>query len=448
MVLGADEPVSGGEGRGARRVRAIARWRGWMSLRAGAGAIGPEGHAAKNGAAVLRAGAGTPGPDVAGPGPGSRVSRTSLALAVVREHPRHVVLAALAGRPPRRPGGRGRARWWSPSASPRSPQRPRPAALAAAAVLAGATLADARLAALDAGVLAHLHGRSIETRAIVLEPVRDRVRGPSVARVRLLDGLRRGRAGRSCAPGPGHAATHGRRPGERWGDSGQGSRAWRDRRRGGGRRGRAGAGRAWGGGHRGGVRAGGAARVRGRVSAAAECARGDRRAARGRRPGSGAVGSPGGWTGCGGGPRPGSGERLAAPEAALLRGMVLGADERLSDEVKRRLPGVRARAHPGGVGAERDAARGADPRRRARSSACRYTVRIALAAAVVALYVPLTGAGPSIQRAGVMGVAGLVAAMAGQPGHGGTDCCWPLRRRSRSTRGHRRSRDGSCRSPR
>ena len=30
----------------------------------------------------------------------------------------------------------------------------------------------------------------------------------------------------------------------------------------------------------------------------------------------------------------GLGERLAAPEAALLRGMVLGADERLSEEVK------------------------------------------------------------------------------------------------------------------
>ena len=30
----------------------------------------------------------------------------------------------------------------------------------------------------------------------------------------------------------------------------------------------------------------------------------------------------------------GLGERLAEPEAALLRGMVLGADERLSEEVK------------------------------------------------------------------------------------------------------------------
>ena len=43
--------------------------------------------------------------------------------------------------------------------------------------------------------------------------------------------------------------------------------------------------------------------------------------------------------------------------------------------------------------------------------------RLLLALALVALYVPLTGAGPSIQRAGVMGAAGLVAALAGRPAH-------------------------------
>jgi competence protein ComEC len=36
--------------------------------------------------------------------------------------------------------------------------------------------------------------------------------------------------------------------------------------------------------------------------------------------------------------------------------------------------------------------------------------------ALIAIYVPLTGAGPSIQRAGVMGAAGLVAALADRPG--------------------------------
>ena len=35
--------------------------------------------------------------------------------------------------------------------------------------------------------------------------------------------------------------------------------------------------------------------------------------------------------------------------------------------------------------------------------------------ALIAIYVPVAGAGPSIQRAGVMGAAGLVAALAGRP---------------------------------
>jgi competence protein ComEC len=41
--------------------------------------------------------------------------------------------------------------------------------------------------------------------------------------------------------------------------------------------------------------------------------------------------------------------------------------------------------------------------------------RLTIALALVAVYVPLAGGGPSIQRAGVMGMAGLVAALAGRP---------------------------------
>src|SRR5215216_5217453 len=41
--------------------------------------------------------------------------------------------------------------------------------------------------------------------------------------------------------------------------------------------------------------------------------------------------------------------------------------------------------------------------------------RLVAAVLLVALYVPLAGGGPSIQRAGVMGIAGLVAALAGRP---------------------------------
>src|SRR3954469_24400320 len=41
--------------------------------------------------------------------------------------------------------------------------------------------------------------------------------------------------------------------------------------------------------------------------------------------------------------------------------------------------------------------------------------RLVLALALVALYVPLAGGGPSIQRAGVMAAAGIAAALAGHP---------------------------------
>src|SRR3569832_1755388 len=41
--------------------------------------------------------------------------------------------------------------------------------------------------------------------------------------------------------------------------------------------------------------------------------------------------------------------------------------------------------------------------------------RLVLALGLIALYVPLAGGGPSIQRAGVMGAAGITAALAGRP---------------------------------
>ena len=41
--------------------------------------------------------------------------------------------------------------------------------------------------------------------------------------------------------------------------------------------------------------------------------------------------------------------------------------------------------------------------------------RLVGALCLVAIYVPVTGAGPSIQRAGVMGAAGLIAALADRP---------------------------------
>ena len=53
---------------------------------------------------------------------------------------------------------------------------------------------------------------------------------------------------------------------------------------------------------------------------------------------------------------------------------------------------------------------------------------------LIGVYVVVTGAGPSIQRAGVMGAAGIAAALADRPGRAGTWSCWRPRSRSASTR--------------
>lgn len=105
---------------------------------------------------------------------------------------------------------------------------------------------------------------------------------------------------------------------------------------------------------------------------------------------------------------------LSAPLAALARGMVLGADEDISEgtseDFKRSglahllavsgqnvaLLAVLAWPLLGAVGLGRGG-------------------RLVAVLALIALYVPLTGAGPSIVRAGAMGAAGTVAALAGRP---------------------------------
>ena len=102
------------------------------------------------------------------------------------------------------------------------------------------------------------------------------------------------------------------------------------------------------------------------------------------------------------------------PSAALLRGFVLGQDDRIPpatvDEFKASglahllavsgmnvvLLSVLAAAVLGALGVG-------------------LRVRLAWLLGLIALYVVVTGAGPSIQRAGAMGAAGIVAALAGRP---------------------------------
>ena len=105
---------------------------------------------------------------------------------------------------------------------------------------------------------------------------------------------------------------------------------------------------------------------------------------------------------------------VPAPQGALARGMVLGQDAALTDDVRDdfRATGLAHLVAASGANvmllAALVLALGA-------LAGLGLSARLWLAIALVAAYVPLAGAGPSIQRAGVMGVAGLVAALAGRP---------------------------------
>ncbi len=113
-------------------------------------------------------------------------------LAAVDGHPRHVVLFAVTAglltgplSPLAMVAAAVAAAVLVAAASPAWSPLP---FVAAAAVLAGAGVADLRLAALEGGSLARMHGQSIAARAVLLEPVRERAVGPAVARARLLGG--------------------------------------------------------------------------------------------------------------------------------------------------------------------------------------------------------------------------------------------------------------------
>ena len=104
---------------------------------------------------------------------------------------------------------------------------------------------------------------------------------------------------------------------------------------------------------------------------------------------------------------------VPAPQGALARGMVLGQDAALTDDVREdfRATGLAHLVAASGANvmllAALVLALGA-------AAGLGLSARLWLAIALVAAYVPLAGGGPSIQRAGVMGVAGLVAALAGR----------------------------------
>lgn len=105
---------------------------------------------------------------------------------------------------------------------------------------------------------------------------------------------------------------------------------------------------------------------------------------------------------------------LAPNRAALARGMVLGEDDRIG-KLEREDFQRAGLAHVLAVSGQNVMllCALAIPLLRAARAGPRLRVLVPLAA--IGLYVPLAGAGPSLQRAGVMGAAGLVAAGAGRP---------------------------------
>jgi competence protein ComEC len=102
------------------------------------------------------------------------------------------------------------------------------------------------------------------------------------------------------------------------------------------------------------------------------------------------------------------------PEAALLRGFVLGEDDRIDeatvDDFKR--SGL---AHLLAVSGENVMLLALLAIPLLALLGVPLRARLLCVLALIAIYVPVTGAGPSIQRAGVMGAAGVVAALAGRP---------------------------------
>lgn len=256
---------------------------------------------------------------------------------------------------------------------------PRPvlALAVAAAVLSGALLAHARLQTLDRSVLHGALGATTHGRATLLEPARPSRRGGQSARARLEEGRGRGeqvllRAGRRTRWPP---VAVGDVLSVRGRLEALGPHDDYQRRRGAhavlvlhavsGT-----------GGHRGGL-AGSLDRARSRAEA-------------------------------------GVASGLAPPEGALARGMVLGEDERLAEPVREdfRASGL---SHLLAASGQNVMLLGALALPVLTALGLGLRQRLGIVLALVAAYVPLAGAGPSIQRAGVMGAAGLTAGLAGRP---------------------------------
>ena len=105
---------------------------------------------------------------------------------------------------------------------------------------------------------------------------------------------------------------------------------------------------------------------------------------------------------------------MPEPDGALLRGMVLGQDEAI-DAARREDFRDSGLAHLLAVSGQNVMLLVALALPALALAGLGLRARLAALVALIALYVPLAGAGPSLQRAGVMGLAGVAAIAASRP---------------------------------
>ncbi len=331
--------------------------------------------------------------------------RAAATRAIVVAHPRHVVLAALvAGL---LAGG------WAPTAlvpvagvalvaAGRGPV----ALLAVVAALAGGLVAQARVHAIEHGALPARLGADVRLDVILLEPLRERESGRLVARVAPATGSARGEplllrlrdasALRPASTRRTRAATAGLPGGEAQAATAPPVRTD--------------------------LGPGDVLAVRGRLERlgpwdAYQRRRGALAGLEGieaRPTGARRGGIAGALDGVRRRAEAALSHGLRPAQAALLQGMVLGRDDGIDRETADafRASGL---AHLLAVSGSNVMLLCVLVLAAAGLFGVPLRWRLIVALGLVALYVPLTGAGPSIQRAGVMGACGLVAALAGRP---------------------------------
>jgi competence protein ComEC len=107
-------------------------------------------------------------------------------------------------------------------------------------------------------------------------------------------------------------------------------------------------------------------------------------------------------------------EGTTEPAANLLRGFVLGEDDRIEDATRNRFKRS-GLAHLLAVSGQNVVLLAILGTVVCAGLGASLRGRLLVVLTLIAVYVPLTGAGASIQRAGIMGAAGVVAALAGRP---------------------------------